>query len=165
MRTAVATTMVLPTSTCRRSSVASPPIWRAVASKSTSRRTRSAMRRSSISCARITCATRLPACSEPSAHGAALAEQRARDDQLLNLRRAVADLPAENVAEPLLDGQPAGVAQVTVEEEALVDGLGRHLRRPPLHHRRLGGAGDVVLAHPEDAVALPARQLEVRRGR
>src|SRR5689334_24184132 len=112
------------------------------------------MLHSSISCARTTCATRLQSCSEPSPHAGALAEQRARDDQLLNLRRAVADLPAEDVAEPLLDGKPAGVAQVAVEDEALVDGLGRHLRCPPLHHRRFGGAGDVVLAHPEDAVAL-----------
>ena len=39
-----------------------------------------------------------------SPHAGALAEQRARDDQLLNLRRAVTNLPAENVAEPLLDG-------------------------------------------------------------
>ena len=56
-----------------------------------------------------------------SARQKTLAQQRASDDQLLNLGSAVTDLPTHHVTQALLDRQPLRVTVVAVEEQALVD--------------------------------------------
>ena len=53
----------------------------------------------------------------------------AGDDGLHDLGRAVADLEAEHVAQPLLH-RPAVVAAVAVHQQALMDGIVGELRAP-----------------------------------
>src|SRR3970282_203836 len=84
-------------------------------------------------------------------------------DVLYYLRRPVADLEADDVAQALLEWQLVRVAVVAVEQQALVDRLHREPRRPPLHHRRLLRVRLAVVREPEGAVAEPPRRLDVCR--
>ena len=81
------------------------------------------------------------------------------DDHLHDLRRAVADLQAEHVAQPLLERKHARIAAVAVGEQALLHDLGGELGRPPFAHGGLGRCGAAPVAQPQRAQAQPARGL------
>ena len=85
--------------------------------------------------------------------GELAAQHLAGDDELHDLRGAVADLQAEHVAQPLLDRQLGAVAVLAVQQQALVDDVVGGLGRPPLAHRGLGGVRLVGVLEPERAVA------------
>src|SRR5438552_7021129 len=76
------------------------------------------------------------ASSAPSLVGTGgLADNLARHQRLHDLRGAVADLEPDNVAQALLMGQVEAEAEMSVQEQALMDHLDREFRRPPLASR------------------------------
>src|SRR6516225_3158046 len=79
------------------------------------------------------------------------------DDQLHDLRRAVADLEPHRVPQALLVGKVHGPARVPMSQNALMDGVERSLRRHPLDHRSLGRVRQARVSQRKSVVAkLPA---------
>lgn len=64
------------------------------------------------------------------------------------LRRAVADLEPDNVAQTLLMRQVEAEAEMAVQQQALMDHLGCEFRRPPLAARRQPAVGFALIAQP-----------------
>src|SRR5690606_23753578 len=75
------------------------------------------------------------------------------DDELHDLGRAVADLHAQHVPHPLLHIAAGHVAVLAVEQQALVDGVVRLQRRPPLAHRGLRSVRQDLVAQPQGVEA------------
>src|SRR5437879_5871786 len=87
------------------------------------------------------------------------ADQPRRDDLFLDLRCAIADLVAEDVAEALLERELIRPGVVTVGQQAGLDRVLRHDWSPPLAHGRLGRVWLAGLAQPERAIAQPSRRF------
>src|SRR5262249_42965584 len=90
-------------------------------------------------------------------------QQRARDDQALDVGRALVDLGDARVAEQALDDEVVGVARAAVDLQALVGAVVRRARREELRLRRLLRARLAAVAQPGRAAHEQPRRLELRR--
>src|SRR3954453_1699619 len=86
-------------------------------------------------------------------------ERRARDDQTLDLRRALVDAQGADLPVEPLDDASDGHAEPAEQLDGLVDGALRGLGRMQLRHRRLA-------AHaPAEHVRRPRRAVDEQRAR
>src|SRR5688572_7697070 len=86
------------------------------------------------------------------------------DYQLHDLSRSVPDLQSQHVPHALLYRPIGLVAELPVQQDAVLDDIGGHLRGPPLAHRRLRRVGHPVVLQPQCLVAQQTRGGEQRLG-
>src|SRR6185312_15027415 len=91
-------------------------------------------------------------------------QQAARDDEALDLARALVDARDADVARVALDRILARVAVAAVHLDGGVAGAPRRLRRVQLRHRRLARERLAVLLEPRRAHRQQARRLELGGG-
>src|ERR1700731_5315074 len=71
------------------------------------------------------------------------------NDQLHDLRGAVADLQAEDISETLRVGHFLGVGGVPIQQQTRLSDVERQLGSPPLTHRRLSGMWQPLVLEPQ----------------